>query len=183
MQDAPPVIVHLAKFDMQSMLTFPIASFAFNLQPYIFPVFFPTKEASNGDTVKKLMFDEVRAPLPPPHSAPPTHCRAVRKLFVVPAWTLYSRSPLCVDFLQEGVSRNDTGESESFQYDVGQQIKKNVSFQTWRNRWIIIIAMALSFVIYMLTGVIGYLHVRLAPITVYRASVRCMSSWTLRGGA
>lgn len=60
-QDAPPVEIHLARFDTEAMLTFPIASFAFNLQPYIFPVFFPTKESSLGDTVKRLMFDEVTA--------------------------------------------------------------------------------------------------------------------------
>jgi amino acid permease len=53
----------MARFDSEAMLTFPIASFAFNLQPYIFPVFFPTKETSLGDTVKRLMFDEVRAPV------------------------------------------------------------------------------------------------------------------------
>jgi hypothetical protein len=53
------VEVHLAKFDMQSMLTFPIASFAFNLQPSARCIF-PSKEAFVGDPVKRLMFDVVR---------------------------------------------------------------------------------------------------------------------------
>jgi hypothetical protein len=54
----------------------------------------------------------------------------------------------------------DVAQENTFLNEVGQQIQRNNRFQTWRNRWIIIIAMMLSFFIYMVAGVIGYLHVR-----------------------
>lgn len=54
----------------------------------------------------------------------------------------------------------DVVQENTFLNEVGLQMKKNKRFQTWRNRWVIIIAMALSFFVYMLAGVIGYVHVR-----------------------
>jgi hypothetical protein len=128
----------MARLDTQAMLTFPIASFAFNLQPYIFPVFFPTKETSLGNTVKRLMFDEVKAPV----ESTAASCRLMGGDDVL--------SRALVDVVQENTFLNE----------VGVQMKKNRRFQTWRNRWVIIIAMVLSFFVYLLAGVVGYLHVR-----------------------
>jgi hypothetical protein len=54
----------------------------------------------------------------------------------------------------------DVVQENTFLNDVGVQMKKNTRFQTMRNRWVIVIAMVLSFFVYMLAGVVGYLHVR-----------------------